>query len=98
MCTFYCFKIYHFFKKGVIQAQASKMQWLPGRKPGAWAKIVRPREGAHGWPALCSATWLASVLLSFNVRGAPEGYQEHGWNLLAGQDLWQALIKPPCNC
>lgn len=74
------------------------MQWLPGRKPGAWAKIVRPREGAHGWPALCSATWLASVLLSFNVRGAPEGYQEHGWNLLAGQDLWQALIKPPCNC
>lgn len=79
-----------------MQAQASKMQWLPDREFGAGAKTARLREGAHGWLALHAATWQAFVLLlSFKVRGAPEGYQEEGWTLLAEQNLWQVLIKLP---
>ena len=35
------------------------------------------------------------LLLSFQVRGAPEDYQGQGWKLLAEQDLWQVPIKLP---
>lgn len=95
MCRFYYFKMYHFLKRAITQAQASKMQWLPGGNLGLRQRLWGQERGAHGWSTPQTAACQTVLLLSFEVRGAPEDYQGQGWKLLAEQVLWQVLIKLP---